>query len=366
MTKKLVYTPGVSAYVRVKTRTGYQDYDLTDDIETFSVTLNIDSVSTCSVTLMNTGGKYNGVFNPMDRITLYLTKVDTTQVFSGYIVKAPYFRLNNQSIVLECSDALCRLQRLYWDKGLLSSRNLLNIQSAASIDSDGGYWRAGVEILSKVANWDSDKIHIGQIPNEAIDMAMELYQARLEDTQGTELVNAVYDMLHSTGSSLEATGSPVTGDYTIYDGSVSEAQNRVVDVARNSSKYNITPKQGYCQGWVDDVFLAAGITKSRVASSARDAARMWGASTDWSQIKVGACVYGYGWNSNGNPNNVYGHVGIYVGNSIVLDNIGYVKEWSLSDWINAGNSKKPQGTGWGWNGGVVLDSNYPCKKGLLP
>jgi hypothetical protein len=34
--------------------------------------------------------------------------------------------------------------------------------------------------------------------------------------------------------------------------------------------------------------------------------------------------------------------------------------------VNAGNTYVPQGTGWGWNGGVALDEAFPCRPGLLP
>ena len=173
-------------------------------------------------------------------------------------------------------------------------------------------------------------------------------------------------MLQVSGPTFtEATGDigGLGGD--VFDGDVTEAQKKIVEVAKNSERYGITTQGGFCQKWVDDVFDAAGIKIPR-KSSAREAARAWGASTDWSKVKVGAAVFGYGWDNSGNPGCVYGHVGIYVGNGVVLDNIGYVHEWSLTEWVNSGNTYVPQGTGWGWNGGVILDEAYPCRPGLLP
>lgn len=200
MTKKLVYTPGVSAYVSVKTALGYETYDLTDDITTYSIDLLTDKPSTFSITLKNEGGKYHGVFTPMDRIVIYLTKIDTYQVFSGYIRKATLWSLNNKEVTISGSDVLYRLEKLYWDSKLYESQELQrNVSQLWS--STEQYWQNGVSVLTEVANWNPEKIMVGQIPKEVVDMAMELYQARLEDTQGADLVSQVYEMLKSTGTS---------------------------------------------------------------------------------------------------------------------------------------------------------------------
>ena len=362
MTKILTYTPMVHATVRARQQTGYKYYDLSDDITNFSVSLNTDGCSTFSITLKNNDNKYNGVFTPMDAIVIWLTKSEKYQVFSGYITSCPTFTLYSGPVTITGKDVLYRLQSLYWDSGLLSSRELVTFQSAESTDQDGGYWRAAVNILSAVCGWSADKISIGQLPTEVIQWAMQMYNVRLADTQGADLVNEIYQMLQTSGPNVGNTGQ-TSGD--VFNGDVSEAQKKIIEVAKNSEKYGITAQGGYCQKWVSDVFEKAGVSNARPAS-AREAARQYGASTDWTKVIPGCCVYGYGWNSGGNPDNVYGHVGIYVGNNTVMDNIGYVKEWALMDWVNAGNKRVPQGTGWGWHGGVIFDQNYPCKPGLLP
>ena len=49
---------------------------------------------------------------------------------------------------------------------------------------------------------------------------------------------------------------------------------------------------------------------------------------------------------------LYGHIGVYVGNGLVHDDEGYVREMTLRDWLNfysqAGQPK------WGWAGNVSL------------
>lgn len=366
MTAVLTYTPMVSAQVRAQTAGGYRYYDLTDDITNFSVTVNVDGCSTFSLTLQNDGGKYDGVFSPMDAIAIYLTKTSRYQVLAGYVTRVPVFSLHSQPVIISGKDVLWRLQGLYWDSGLLASRELVTFQSADSSDQDGGYWRAAANVLMSVAGWPAERVSVGQIPTEVVEWALSMYDAKLADTQGADMVNQIYQMLQVSGPTFtEATGdvSGLGGD--VFDGDVTEVQKKIVDVAKNSEKYGIVTQGGFCQRWVDDVFTAAGISVERKAS-ARDAARAWGASTDWSKVKVGAAVFGYGWDNPGNPGCRYGHVGIYVGNGVVMDNIGYVHEWSLTEWVNSGNTHVPQGTGWGWNGGVILDEAFPCKPGLLP
>ena len=63
---------------------------------------------------------------------------------------------------------------------------------------------------------------------------------------------------------------------------------------------------------------------------------LWAVSSDFSQIPVGATVYGY-------SSSKYGHVGIYIGNGMVAHNIGEIKIQSLESWI-----KTYKGFAWGW------------------
>ena len=202
MTAILAYTPMVSAQVRAQTANGYKYYDLTDDITDFSVTLNTDGCSTFSLTLQNVGGKYDGAFKPMDAIAIYLSKANRYQVLAGYVTKVPMFMLNSQPVTITGKDVLWRLQALYWDSGLLASRELVTFQSAESSDQDGGYWRAAANVLMSVAGWPAERISVGQIPSDVIEWATSMYQAKLSDTQGADMVNQIYKMLQTSGPAI--------------------------------------------------------------------------------------------------------------------------------------------------------------------
>ena len=87
------------------------------------------------------------------------------------------------------------------------------------------------------------------------------------------------------------------------------------------------------------------VTGSRgSAHCALCAADMWAVSSDWSNIPVGATVYGY-------ASNPYGHVGIYIGNGQVIHNLsGTVKVQSLESWV-----EDFKGFAWGWENGKKLN-----------
>ena len=67
-------------------------------------------------------------------------------------------------------------------------------------------------------------------------------------------------------------------------------------------------------------------------------------------IPVGAAVYGTGINSNG-----CGHSGIYIGNGMVRDSVGRVREMTLEEWLENQTDKIDGKVGWlGWGWQVVL------------
>ena len=122
---------------------------------------------------------------------------------------------------------------------------------------------------------------------------------------------------------------------------------------------------GLCQSWVYHVYVNAGLPAVG-ADGAYQRFLESRVSTDRNNIPIGACVYSTGskYLSNGNDN-IYGHVGIYVGDidndgvGEVKDDIGYVRTIDLSEWIaeaeREGNTScggTPGYLGWGWQSGA--------------
>lgn len=120
--------------------------------------------------------------------------------------------------------------------------------------------------------------------------------------------------------------------------SASGAQRAVVDAALNTP----SPGKDYCAMWVSLAFYNAGM--SYPGGNANDMYRDWCHSSDRSQLKVGMIV---AVDNNGiGAGSTYGHVGIYIGDGNVMDNIGYVRTISLDAWIE--ENGKVSTVKWGW------------------
>lgn len=109
-----------------------------------------------------------------------------------------------------------------------------------------------------------------------------------------------------------------------------------------------SPGYNLCAAWVTYVFNNAGV--GRFNGNANDMYANWCYSSDLSELQPGMIV-AVGTNPKGGwAGLVYGHVGIYVGDGIVMENIGYIARTPLSEWLSWYNVA-PR---WGWIGGVVL------------
>ena len=107
----------------------------------------------------------------------------------------------------------------------------------------------------------------------------------------------------------------------------SEVQRRIADAARSTPA---TPAN-YCAMWVSNVYRNAGL--GYIGGNACDQYRAWCHSSDRSALEVGMLigVDSYPGNYAGQ---IYGHVGIYVGDGIVLGNEGgRIVERTLDDFI---------------------------------
>lgn len=208
----------VEAHVAV-VRDGVQRaYDLSDDITRFTLNLKTDDSSDFTLHLKNERDKYTGLLMPMDKIAIYLTKLDRYQVLAGYIKDAPYYNLNAGEVTIKGRDVIYRLQQLYWDAGLQESF-WLTYRGQDDTAQDGGYWKSGVKVLQAVADWPAEKIMVGQIPGDVIDWAVSMYQAKLADTQGAEMVAQVYKMLQTSGPKIgSASGGSSSGGAADFSG----------------------------------------------------------------------------------------------------------------------------------------------------
>lgn len=100
-----------------------------------------------------------------------------------------------------------------------------------------------------------------------------------------------------------------------------------------------SPGAGWCAKWVSTVYYNAGFPYP--GGNADDMYRNWCHSSDRSQLKVGMMIavdqyittgHAYaGYTPDGRPLSY--HVGIYMGNGMVRDNIGAITDTPLDEWI---------------------------------
>lgn len=122
-------------------------------------------------------------------------------------------------------------------------------------------------------------------------------------------------------------------------GSAESWQKAIVDACNRVG----WPGASLCATWTSRVYAACGYTVHGNGNS-QLGHQGYGASyypsratTDLSQIKVGMLVSAqYG--SNSAAGNAYGHVGIYIGDGMVMDSISTgIRTISLSDWVSQNN-----------------------------
>lgn len=140
------------------------------------------------------------------------------------------------------------------------------------------------------------------------------------------------------------TRGEVSGNLNLSPG-LSGSQQKLIRMA-----YSIgSPGVGLCAMWVSQVFSAAGY--GYPSGNANDMYNAWCTSSNKSNLRPGMII-AVPTHPQTRAGRIYGHIGIYVGNGIVRQNIGYISEQGLDSWINFyGQTATPR---WGWCMGIPL------------
>ena len=104
-------------------------------------------------------------------------------------------------------------------------------------------------------------------------------------------------------------------------------QKKIVDAAYITP----SPGAGWCAMWVSQVYQNAGL--GYLGGNANDMYRNFTYTSDSSKLEVGMIVAVESSSSGGDLGTIYGHVGIYIGNGMVMDNVGTIRVTSLENWI---------------------------------
>lgn len=143
----------------------------------------------------------------------------------------------------------------------------------------------------------------------------------------------------SSGGSSNVSGS-ISGD-----GATTGSQQRVISACHSTP----SPGAGLCAMWVSWVFQNAGY--GYPGGNANDMYNAWCNSSNLSALKPGMIV-AVSTHSHTSAGRIYGHIGIYIGGGVMMDNVGYIRTIDVNSWISYyGTTVTPR---WGWCMGIAL------------
>lgn len=277
-----------------------------------------------------------------DGVEVIGSRSNWKDVLSIYAVKTTTDENNPMEIATVDENKKSILTSIFWDMNKISKSVETRTETITkeSTDEQGNTVETTKQVEKKylvitLSGKTAENMSVSYLFNDT----QKKYLAELMSDKNNKLWAS---LIYNIGGVSGGSGIDIK-DLDFSNETVNDTQKKIVAVAINSAKYGISARSGYCQAWVADVYQA--VTGSRgSAHCALCAADMWAVSSDFSQIPVGATVYGY-------SSSKYGHVGIYIGNGKVAHNIGYVKVQSLESWI-----EQYKGFCWGWeNGNDILN-----------
>lgn len=120
---------------------------------------------------------------------------------------------------------------------------------------------------------------------------------------------------------------------------------RVIDACYSTP----SPGLGLCAGWCSMVMDNAGY--GYVSGNANDMYAEYCYSSNRAELKPGMAV-AVSSHPHTSAGRIYGHIGMYIGGGMMMDNVGEIRTISVDEWCDYyGGTVSPR---WGWLNGVVL------------
>lgn len=164
--KTFVYSPDV----RILIARGKKQYDVSRDVIRGTIIRKENSASTLQFELANKGD-YNGLFQRMDRVVVFLKRVRWQQVFSGYLDTVPFAQLYGGTAEFKATCTLKRLLHTWWTPTLAASAGLMQQDLFAlspgadgQLPADSGLGELIRSLLCNVGGWQPTDVHIQNFP----------------------------------------------------------------------------------------------------------------------------------------------------------------------------------------------------------
>lgn len=215
--KTMIYSPAA----RIIIADGNRQYDVSGDLVNGGVLRPENAVASLQFTLNNKNLRYNGRFDRMDRVILFLKRIKTIQVFSGYLDDVPYLQLYPGTVTFRASCTMKRLLHTWWDPTTVQSQSLFTGGGAAGtagqVVGDGttvpGQKAIGSilrDLLVNVGNWDPNQIHIENFPMKFLHTVEQWMSANQASTAAS--VQSFRQLMlgddHSLGVGASASANP--------------------------------------------------------------------------------------------------------------------------------------------------------------
>lgn len=184
-----------------------------------------------------------------------------------------------------------------------------------------------------------------QYNQELVEQAEAEARARAE-------AEAAAQAAAEAAAAAQASGGGVTYDSGSADYSYSSGATYGTASASaviNACYSTPSPGSGLCAMWVTNVFSNAGM--GYYGGNACDMYASWCYTSDRSSLMPGMII-AVSTHSLTSAGRIYGHIGIYIGNGTVMDNIGYIRSIDVDSWISTYSTTVA--ARWGWLGGISL------------
>lgn len=182
-----------------------------------------------------------------------------------------------------------------------------------------------------------------------LDTATEWFMNRFERPSESEKAQSIAKRKSEARRIYESLTKPAYSGSGEDYAAASDGQKRLVDACHSTP----SPGNNLCAAWVSHVFRTAGL--GPVYGNADDMYYSYCTSSDLDDLKVGMIVAVPSYERGNYAGRIYGHVCIYIGDGLVMENIGHVNTQPLSNWIQYYGTTYP--VKWGWAKGVDLSAS---------
>ena len=191
--KTLIYSPEI----RIVIAHGGIEYDVSADIVRCSVFRKENSASSLQFMLANkvdpnTGApRYNGLFEPMDRVTVFMKRLDWIQTFSGYLDTVPFKQLYPGVVAFAATCTLKRLLYTWFNPALPACVPLFNQFQSGKDAENGGIGETTnaldsnlgnllAQFLIQIGGWNPLNIQIQNFPTGMWSLFGDLFANNLK------------------------------------------------------------------------------------------------------------------------------------------------------------------------------------------